>query len=296
MDTGQLAQSENVLRAALYSAHTYAIRKQVVAGVRCQSDGHVVQIYARNMDQVYNPASFTSPPVYDMKAVEGVEPAKLPDPFRVTTADVGVYGLRNDFRSGDIRARWIGPTGGPSAGYYAAPEWLGGEHPWFVFPVVLFNAEGRVILAECKFHYSTNPADGWYPTMDGAFGAVCDNATNSNRMANGVYYTEPLKYTNQVLLSGWRCNSYKGTGSHDVPVESPSMTAAPYIFNYAMFRGVYSWNGSRGPFDYGSLPSEALNRLKEVEGVILGNGTICRLDVNTGMLVRTRAYQRIQGN
>jgi len=270
LQTSQLAQADNLLRAALYSARTYAVHQSVVAGLRCQDDGHLVQIYARNSNQTYSRDNYTQVPVYDMKAVEGVEPEKMPDPWRVTVRDVGVCDRLGG--SGSMEVTWLGSTG---AGYPAAKRWLGGDHPWFVFPVVLFSPQGRVILAECKFHYSTNLNLAWYPTMDGSFGEVTD--ADSNTGNDGPIPSHPqLKYTNQVAMVGWRCNGYKGGGSHDVPVESPSVSAALRIFNYKEFEG-------------------ATNKSLALLGII-SSASDCILDVNTGLPVRRRANQMTGAN
>ena len=268
LQTSQLAQADNMLRAALYSARTYAVHQSVVGGLRCQDDGHMVQVYARNSNQTYSRDDYTKVPIYDMRAVEGVEPEQLPDPWRVTVRDVAVCD-RASGGSGSMDETWLGTTG---SGYGAAKEWLEGDHPWFVFPVVLFSPQGRVILAECKFHYSTNPADGWYPTMAGSFGAVTDNVPNKWPIPSHPY----VKYTNQVTMVGWRCNEYKGGGSHDVPVESPSVSASLRIFNYPEFRG-------------------SSNKELALLGII-SSASDCILDVNTGLPVRRRAYQMTGSN
>ncbi len=146
------------------------------------------------------------------------------------------------------------------------------EHPWFVFPVTLFSPQGRVILADCKFTYSTNPSLGWYPTMEGSFGALTTRESND-------YPIPPhpqMKFTNQVAMVGWRSNGYKGSGSHNVPVESPSVSAALRIFNYKEFLGTTD---------------------KELALLgIISSASDCILDVNTGLPVRRRANQMTSGN
>jgi prepilin-type N-terminal cleavage/methylation domain-containing protein len=267
LQTSQVAQADNLLRASLFSARTYAVHQSVVAGMRCQDDGHLVQIYARNSNQSYSRDDYTQVPIYDMKAVEAVEPETLPDPWRVTVRDVGVCDRLGG--SGSMEVTWLGQTG---AGYPAAKEWMEGDHPWFVFPVVLFSPQGRVILSDCKFRYSTDPNQAWYPTMEGAFGACTDRYSNT--------YPDPdhsqLRYTNQVAMVGWRCNDYKGGGSHDVPVESPSVSAALRLFNYKEFRG-------------------ASNKTLALLGII-STASDCVLDVNTGLPVRRRANEMTGSN
>ncbi len=304
LQTSQLAQADNMLRAALYSARTYALHESVVGGVRFQDDGHMVQIYARNSRETYDPDDLRSRVPFDMRAVEGTEPLRLPDPWRATAADVGRYGYGHEIGT-HMAQLWIGPTQGPGSGYFAAPEWLSGEHPWFVFPVVLFNPEGRVILSECKFRYSTNPNNGWYPTMDGSFGALCDNVTNYNRCyhvpgsSNPRIYrpgSEPLKYTNQVQIVGWRCTSihqYKGSESHHIPIESPSVTAEPHLFNYREFRGQFN-HGSTELVDYERIYRTDPNGFDALQTTCLGvtaSGSTTLLDVNTGLPIRRRAHQ-----
>ncbi len=310
LQTSQLAQAENLMRATLYSARTYAVQEAAVAGVRFQDDGHMVQIYARNDDRTYSPKDFTKVPVYSMRAVEGVEPARLPDPWRVTVRDVGNCDTASGL-SGDMLATWTGKT---ERGYVAAKEWLEGEHPWFVFPVTVFSPQGRVILPDLVFHYSTDPSSGWYPTMEGSFGALTDGQSNP--------YPNPptqLHYTNQVAAVGWRsggniaggadpylsysagstADSSKGgdgsprysgqcggnrcckgsksaSASYNVPVQTPTVSAQLRLFNYTEFRGT---------------PNKELALLG-----ILSSSSDCILDVNTGLPVRARAHQQTMAN
>jgi prepilin-type N-terminal cleavage/methylation domain-containing protein len=269
MQTSQLVQADNMLRATLMSGRSYAIQHQVIAGVRFQEDGHMVVVYARNMNDTYNRENYMVPPVYDMKSVDGMEPQKLPDPWRVTFRDVGdCYNPTNG--SGGMLVSWIGPT---EYGYLAAPQWLDQDNAWFVFPLVLFSPAGRVIFSQCRF--SGDPSRPWYPTLEGAFGQVVDTVANNNPIPGQPY----LKYTNQGVLVGWRCNSYKGGGSHNIPVEAPSLSSALRLFNYKEFRAV-----------------QATGNNKAALLGIAATGSDCLLDVSTGMIVRERANMQTGSN
>ncbi len=158
MEVSQLAQADNLLRSVLLSSRVYALRNNVVAGVRFQDDGRMVQVYAVNSDHRYNIDNYgASPPPYDMRAVEGVEPEKMPDPWRVSVRDVGKF---------HYYFTWPGT-------WQSNSHWLeagAGVDGWFVFPVVLFSTRGKVVLGECVFKRSPS----WYPTLDGSFGKVTD--------------------------------------------------------------------------------------------------------------------------
>jgi len=259
------AQADNTLRAALYSARTYAIHSGVVAGIRCQDDGRIVQIYCRGTD-----TDSSGSRILDMKAVEKRAPDVLPDPYRVTFWDVGAYAEGYVAGASDMQTRWVGPT---ASGYCAPPEFLDKEHTWFAFPVVLFNPQGRVIFSECQFD-GRSGGNGWYPTMTGSFRKVVyrDDTgliPNNYDPATGAGPTpshDRLKYTNQVARAGWRCNGYKGSGSHDIPVEAPSMTACLRLFDFNAFR--------------------AIGDPKEAVTVIASTSSDIALEIETGMVVR----------
>jgi prepilin-type N-terminal cleavage/methylation domain-containing protein len=259
------AQADNTLRAALYSARTYAVHNATVAGIRCQDDGRIVQIYCRGTD-----TDSSDKRILDMKAVEERAPDVLPDPYRATFWDVGAYAEGYVTGVGDMQTRWIGPT---YYGYNAPPEFLDKEHTWFAFPVVLFSPQGRVIFTECQFDGQTD-GHGWFPTMTGSYKKVVyrdnngmiPNSYNSDTGAGPNPSHDRLKYTNQVALAGWRCNGYKGSGSHDIPVEAPSITACIRLFDYQGFRAIGD-------------PREAVS-------VIASSSSDVALEIETGMVVR----------
>ncbi|MDD4889110.1 MAG: prepilin-type N-terminal cleavage/methylation domain-containing protein [Phycisphaerae bacterium] len=276
MQSGQAAQADNTLRAALLSARVYAVQKSVAAGIRCQDDGRLVLVYARNMSTSLDPDNLAQRQPYDMKAVEGASPSQLPGPYRVTMADVGAYGIGYTVSTAEMQVTWIGPTGTGSlyAGgpYYGPPEFLDAAHTWFAFPVVLFGPTGRVIFNDCFF--SGDPSRPWYPTLAGSFGKVTDADINNNPAGSGA--GGKLKYTNQLTIAGWRCNGYKGGGSHWVPVEGPSMTARPRLFDYTTFRGI-------------SDPAIAV-------GILTSTARDFALEIDTGMLIRSSAAEKILSN
>ncbi len=278
LQSSSQAQAENAVRGILTTARVYAMKHRVVAGVRFQGDGHAVVIYARNHEQMDTPDSLSITPVYDMKAVEGVAPARIPDPWRVTAWDVG-------------ECRWTGSSGWMGAagvwsgtsdnGYPAAPEWLSREEEWFVYPVVLFSPLGKPLLAECKF------SNSWYPTMDGAFGNATDQESNP--------WPQPahpqLKFTVQPAVVGWKSRTYyyglgyKGGGSHRVPVEAPTVTRAPRLFNYEQFR----------LYDPAEIQTNATVR-NDAMRVILDTAVDLRIDQNTGMTIRMEPFRESEGN
>ncbi|MDD4891923.1 MAG: hypothetical protein PHU85_18540, partial [Phycisphaerae bacterium] len=76
-----------------------------------------------------------------------------------------------------------------------------------------------------------------------------------------------VKYTNQVEIAGWRCNYYKGGGSHDVPMEGPTLTSMPRIFDYKTARGIQ---------DKQTLVQVIYNTRRDIT-----------LEIETGMVVRS---------
>lgn len=270
VESSSLAQTDNMVRATLISARTYAMKNSVVAGVRFQQDGHMVTIYARNNHDVFNPDDFINPPIFDMKAVAGYEPGRCADPWRVTTAGMGYHAGTIGVNVGHYVSTMV--TGQYSE-YPPASEWMDEEHAWFVFPVVLFSPRGKVILADCKFHYSTDPSSGWYPTMDGAFGKATDRDPNNNPIPSH----SQTRYIDQGGKIGWRSNSYKGSASHWIPVEAPTVTSVLRVFNYEEFKGC-------NPPSTDAIES------------MLATRSDCVVDPHTGQVVRMRAYTDVINN
>ncbi len=231
LETSQLAQADNTLRAVLISARSYALRNGLVAGVRFQDDGHAVQVYARNTWEVYNLDNFTQPPVYDLVAVAGLQPERLPDPWRVSARDVGKFSYYFTWpATWRSNANWLNIKGGCDG--------------WFVFPTVLFSPRGRVILGRCIYRGARSQWTPWYPTLEGSFGKVTD-----------------IEY------------SYQGANQADTfTITGPTTTSQPMLFNYLEFKG-----HSKADLDAALMGLDA-------------GSTDCLLDVNTGMIVRTRDY------
>lgn len=253
-----LAQADNILRAALFSARTYAVHNSVEAGIRCQDDGRIVQIYARGT--VVDSAGVR---VLDMRAVGDRAPDQLPDPYRVTFSDVGAYSFGYVAGAGDMQTRWIGPT---ASGYLAAPEFLDRQNTWFAFPVVMFSPQGRVIFKDVQF--SGSSSDPWFPTLTGSFAKATYCRADGSLIPNNnpIPAHDRVKFTNQPQVSGWRCNDYKGSASHDVPVEAPSLTSAPRLFDIMTFRNAGS-------------PREAVT-------TIVQTSLDLDIEIETGMVVR----------
>jgi len=259
------AQADNTLRAALYSARTYAIHSGVVAGIRCQDDGRIVQIYCRGTD-----TDSSGSRILDMKAVEKRAPDVLAEPYRVSYQEDGEASGHSSEILSNLSNRWIGPT---KDGYMGSPQFLDKEHAWFVFPVVLVNPQGRVIFSECQFDGRTD-GNGWYPTMTGSFKkVVCRDDSglipNSYDPSTGAGPNpghDRVKYTNQVAICGWRCVSYKGSMSHDVPIEAPTMTAGLRLFDYKQYLAAGN-------------PRDGL-------AAMLTTGSVLAVEIETGMVVR----------
>lgn len=188
METSQLAQAENLMRSTLLSARSYAMKNCVVAGLRFQEDGHMVLVYAENYADVFTPDAHYQDITYQMRAVPERLPERLPDPWRVTTLDLA------NMDGYDPGVYWF-PT------WKAAPEWCDTDNAWFVYPLVLFDANGRLMLGKAQF------PTGWYPSTSGSF----DKLTGS-----GVT---------------WAHQPYRSTP------QGPHITTSLRLFNYFEFRG-----------------------------------------------------------
>jgi len=304
MESSQLAQADNQLRAILYSARAYAISQRVVSGVRFQEDGHMVPIYSRPPINTgiatYSLQNYRSFQPYDMAAVAGIEPERMTDPWRVTVSDVGNTNYVGS-NSGTMWRTWLpayncvgdGYSGNNPTGFKPDPRWMNEEDAWFVTPVVLFSPAGRVMLAECMF--SGNSNNPWNAavnlnTPNNAFikAVYCDKngilIPNNTPIPSHNY----IKYTYQNNVAGWVCNDYKGRMSHDIPVESPTVTTKPRIFNYKEFRA------RLGPFN--SATSGTNGTMNLALEVIVATASDCTLDVNTGLPIRTKSFNKIKSN
>ncbi len=272
MQSNSMANAENLVRATLITARTYAMKHHVAAGVRFQQDGHMVVVYASNYDDVINPDDYMNIPIYEMKAAWGIAPAKLPDPWRVTTAGLGYDAGSLSTNAGHL-AEVLNYD--PADGYYAAaPEWTDEEHAWMTFPLVVFSPRGKVILPECTF--SGSSSDPWYPTLEGAFGKCTTAQTNDNPDPGH----DPLRYTDQGGIVGWVCNSYKNYNphcSHWVRVEAPTVTSLLRIFDYEQFKAA-------------NPPS-----MNAIEAMLATRSDLV-IDVNTGQVVRSAAFMEVEGN
>ncbi len=190
IQTNQRAQAENQMRSVLLSARSYAMKHRVVAGVRFQEDGNMVQVYASNYDEQFTMEThWEEGIVYQMRAIDGVAPQKLPDPWRVTTLDIAP--MDHDLNP---QSYWLGT-------WTSAPEWTDTEHAWFVHNLALFDASGRLVLAQAQF-----PED-WHPNTDEAFGRLTGSDVT------------------------WAHQPYRS-----VP-QGPHVTASIRLFDYFAFRG-----------------------------------------------------------
>jgi prepilin-type N-terminal cleavage/methylation domain-containing protein len=150
INSGQQAQSLNMIRATLLAVRDYALTRSVPAGVRFQDDGRIVPIYAANAG-LHDPGNYRQTTgggqlpgqagaPFLMHAIEGMAPAILPGAYRVTALDYTYSGA-----------------------WQCTPNWFQGQQ-WFLTAAIVFSPRGRAVQAKVQFPVN------WAPTMAGAYG------------------------------------------------------------------------------------------------------------------------------
>lgn len=139
IESSQQAQAENIVRANLMAVRSYAMSQGIMAGLRIQDDGRLVQVYAANYHTVFSTADFRSRPTYQMRAIEERSPDLMPGPWRVI-------------------------SDGYSSFERASNNWWTGER-WFATVGIMFSHRGRGIQARCVF-----PRESWFPSSQGDYG------------------------------------------------------------------------------------------------------------------------------
>jgi hypothetical protein len=278
INSGQQAQSANVIRSILLVVRDYALTRGVPAGVRFQDDGRIVPVYATNagkhdVSNYRTSAGGALPgqgPVYDnngnitqpgnpfqMHAIEGMAPGVMPGLYRVVPLDY-TYSAYNSSSPGVGIAGWM-----------ISPNWFTGPQ-WYLTSAIMFSSRGKVIQAQLQF------PSGWAPSSGDA------TTSYSKWMA-------PTTYSYQGG-TGAPCTAHTASMTgYGTQMNGPSVSTDFRIYDYGVVQPYMAQATQLPSPNNGYTYYPPNEQLTEAYRLIEETGSDFILDSNTGRLIRKGA-------